>query len=104
MSFIPWEVPIRTGSNRSIELKEFKFDRHVLIFKLIEEDIEKNWNLSFEPFQALRITTEECSVKIISHLPDNNAFFKSTESAWLNNLEKNDIHFLSDTYHFVRSC
>ena len=41
MSFIPWEVPIRTGSKRSTELKEFKFDRHALIFKLIEEDTEK---------------------------------------------------------------
>ena len=42
MSFIPWEVPIRTESKRSTELKEFKFDRHALIFKLIEEDTEKN--------------------------------------------------------------
>ena len=104
MSFIPWEVPIRTRSKRSTELKKFKFDRHALIFKLIEEDTEKNWNLSFDSFQALRITTEECSVKIISHLPGNSGFFKSTESAWLKNLGKNDIHFLSDTYHFVICC
>lgn len=104
MNFVPWETPIKAGSSRSTELKEFKFDRHALILKLIEEDTEKNWNLSFESFQALRITTEECSVKIISRLPDNGGFFKSSESPWLKNLGKNEIHFLSDAYHFVICC
>ncbi len=104
MSFVFWDVPIKAESFRSTELKEFKFDRHTLIFKLIEEGTEETWSLSFDSLQAFRTTTEECSVKILEQLPANGGFFKSTESTWLSSLGKGDIHFLDNACHFVVCC
>lgn len=104
MNFIPWDVPIKAESHRSTDLKEFRFNQHILKFKLIEEDSEKVWELSFDSLQAFRLTTEECSAQIIECLPTDGGFFKSNNSTWLNSLRKNDAHFLKDASHFVICC
>lgn len=104
MTFSEWDVPIKADSYRSIDLKEFKFDRNVLVFELIEEETEEVWSLSFDSLQAFKTTTEECSAEILEQLPVGGGFFKSTESVWLNSLGKGDVAFLSNACHFIICC
>lgn len=104
MSFIPWEVTIKSDSYRSCELKNLKFDKSTLSLHLIEEETQLIWVLSFESMQAFRVTTEECSADILDKLPQYGGFFKSDESPWLNDLGKGRVSFLKDSLHYIICC
>ena len=104
MIFSEWDVPVKGDSNRSVDLRAFKFNRNTLVFELIEEGTEDIWTLSFDSLLAFKATTEECSAEILEQLPVGSGFFRSTESAWLNSLGKGDIAFLNDACHFIICC
>lgn len=102
--FIKWDTPIKADFFRSTDLKEVVFNERGLGCVLIEEETEENWMLSFDALQGLRITTEECSARLLEIFPDGGGFFKSYQSTWLSNLGKGDVPFLDDACHFVICC
>ena len=75
MIFSEWDVPIKADSYRSIDLKEYKFDRNRLVLELVEDETEEIWSLCFDSLQAFKTTTEECSAEILEQLPVDGGFF-----------------------------
>jgi hypothetical protein len=104
MKFEIWELPIQAEAKRSIELKKLEFSGGGLSLTLAEENTDDIWAIVFKSVQAFRSTTEECSARILETLPLLGGFFKTSNSAWMDELGKGDIVFLSDSNHFIICC
>jgi hypothetical protein len=72
---------------------------------LVEEHTEQHWELTFHPYQAIRVTTEECiwNVGTLSGAPQKGGFFEALDSDWIKALGKGKIHFLEKSRHFIVS-
>lgn len=103
LSIIHWKTPIKADWHRATELLELNFGKSEKNIKLVEEDTEQVWMLTFESVQACKITSEEC-ISIANILPSNGGFFKILDSPWLNELGKGSTDFLDKVEHYVICC
>jgi len=104
LGYSDWDVPIKARSNRSNDLKEFKYNDNQLVITLIEEDTDAVWHVFFTEIQAFRSTSEECSNATMLQVPTKGGFFKSSDSDWLMELGKGKIQFLNNSLHFIICC
>ena len=100
----PWEVPIRAAWHRATELTEVRFGREGLTLRLVEEDTEQTWVMTFASVQAFKSTTEECAASILSRLPEQGGFFEVLDSPWLDELGRGQASFLDEARHYVICC
>lgn len=102
--FDHWVLPIKTSSKRAIELTHLSYESNSLSLKLFDEGENCYWSIKFNAYHAIKITSEECDSQIWNQLPEAGAFYKSSESLWLTELGKEQVHFLKESLHFVICC
>jgi hypothetical protein len=103
-SVTPWKVPVRASWFRATVLSALHVGGGGLTLKLVEEDAERTWELSFGTVQAFRVTTEECAASILERLPEQGGFFEVQDSAWLKELGQGTVQFLQKARHFIVCC
>ncbi len=103
---IVWDLGIRANWYRANTLVTISVTPSAtVVVHLIEEETEQHWELSFSPYQAVRITTEECiwPARILDGTPQKGGFFEVLDSDWIDFLGKGSIHFLEKSRHFIVS-
>jgi hypothetical protein len=101
---IPWDAPLQAKWYRATELAALQFGGGKLALKLVEEDVERMWLLSFGTVQAIRVTAEECATSILERLPKQGGFFEMQDSPWLKELGQGRVAFLENARHFIVCC
>ena len=101
---VPWLVPVRANSYRATELRALHVGGGKLTLRLIQEEDETLWELSFGSVQAFRVTSEECASSILEKLPQQGGFFQVQGSTWLIELGQSNARFLEKALHFVVCC
>ncbi len=104
MKIVPWNIPIRASYTRANELEDLGYTGDGLRIVLTEEELGRKWELVFKSVQAFRLTTEECTLQVLSSIPEPGGFFEVIDSPWLHELDKGEIDFLGGSRHFVVSC
>lgn len=103
-SVVPWLVPVHANSYRATELRALNVGGGKLTLRLIQEEDETPWELSFGSVQAFRVTSEECASSILEKLPQQGGFFEVQGSAWLNELGESNASFLEKARHLIVCC
>lgn len=101
---VPWDTGIKARWYRANQL--ISLFCPPLTVDLVEEGTEQNWRLVFHPWQAHRLTTEECYWPFgITNLPEEGGgFFEVLGSEWIESLGKGHVHFLEQSRHFIVCC
>lgn len=99
-----WNTPVNAPWFRAVELLELVFGRDGVRLRLVEEESGRAWTLAFKNVQAVRVTTEECAAELLAAMPAAGGFFQAPDSAWLRELGKGEVSFLSKSRHFIVSC
>jgi len=101
---VPWETDIRARWYRANELIRQSFPP--LTIDLVEEDTIQQWRITFERWQAQRVTTEECVWPFgVDNLPEEDGgFFEVLDSGWICALGKEQVRFLTPSRHFIVCC
>ena len=103
---VPWDTGIIADWYRANTLVSLEVpSAGKVLIKLVEEHTEQHWELAFHPYQAIRITTEECvlTVGTLSGAPQKGGFFEALDSDWIRALGKGKIAFLEKSRHFIIS-
>jgi hypothetical protein len=104
MRIVEWKLPIKADLPRALELHDLQFRQNDLVLIVSEEETGRIWKMLFKELQAFRVTTEECGVNTLAHLPNTGGLFEVLDSPWLNDLGRGEVRALEKSRHFVISC
>lgn len=102
MKFVELDIPAAGIWKRDCELVDFKLTP-ALFFSFNKESDNSQWRVYFDDYVALKITTEEFTVHLMTErLPQKGSFFKLIDSPWILELGKvNKEEVLSLVNHYI---